>query len=197
MDQIHFLFEGARRVVSKNPHLDGQLRTAGTAVAKHGAIVIPQPYARTIARTEVAWYLEPDASDRQFSYSGGLEMTAEEQRNLDLAQRYEDLYNNDIIKFIHECYTADCVVNDGLIRGYEQFIKVEESVLRAAPKRKMRVDHKFTDGNVVVVQAVLLDPDRGPKWQLPFCAVLTCRDGKIANDYTYAEFKKWPGSESW
>jgi hypothetical protein len=124
-------------------------------------------------------------------------MTAEEQRNLDLAQRYEDLYNTDIMKFIHECYTADCVVNDGLIRGYEQFIKVEESVLHAAPKRKMRVDHKYTDGNVVVVQAVLLDPDRGPKWQLPFCAVLTCRDGKIASDYTYAEFKKWPGSESW
>ena len=105
-------------------------------------------------------------------------MTVEEQRNLDLAQRYENLYNTDIIKFIHECYTADCVVNDGLIRGYEQFIKVEESVLRAAPKRKMRVDHKYTDGNVVVVQAVLLDPDRdrfGSCPSVPCCPAATAR----------------------
>jgi hypothetical protein len=128
---------------------------------------------------------------------GAINMTSEEQRNLDLAKHYEDTYNLDIIKFIHECYTPDCVVNDGLIRGYEQFIKIEESVLRAAPKRKMRVDHRYAVGNVVIVQAVLLDPEQGPDWQLPFCAVLTCRDGKIVSDWTYAEFTKWPGSTSW
>jgi SnoaL-like protein len=124
-------------------------------------------------------------------------MTAEEERNLRLAKQYEVTYNTDIIRFIHECYTPDCVVNDGLIEGYEKFEQVEKSVLAAAPKRKMRVDSRYAVGNVVIVQAVLLDPDRGPEWKLPFCAVLTCRDGKIANDYTYAEFKKWPGSASW
>ena len=120
-------------------------------------------------------------------------MTPEEQRNLAVAKRYEDLYNTDVERFVHECYTPDCVVNDGLIRGYEQFVQIEKNVLRAAPKRKMRVDRTYATGNAVIVEAVLLNPDQGPDWQLPFCAVLTCRDGKIATDWTYAEFAKWPG----
>lgn len=120
-------------------------------------------------------------------------MTAEEQRNLETVKRYEDLYNSDIERFVRECYTPDCEVNGGMIRGYEQFIQVEHNVLRAAPKRSMRVARTHVVGNVVVVEAVLLDPDKGATWQLPFCAVLTFRDGKIATDWTYAEFTKWPG----
>ena len=120
-------------------------------------------------------------------------MTNEEQRNLEVAKRYEDLYNTDVERFVHECYTSDCEVNGGFIRGYEQFVQVEKNVLRAAPKRKMRVDRRHAAGNVVIVEAVLLNPDQGADWNLPFCAVLTCRDGKIATDWTYAEFSKWPG----
>ena len=120
-------------------------------------------------------------------------MTPEEQRNLAVAKQYELLYNTDIKRFVHECYTPDCVVNGGMIRGYEQFDQVEAKVLRAAPKRTMRVDRTYPSGNAVIVEAVLLDPDQGADWQLPFCAVLTCRDGKIATDWTYAEFSKWPG----
>jgi ketosteroid isomerase-like protein len=66
-------------------------------------------------------------------------------------------------------------------------------VLRAAPKRRMRVDRTHVVGNVVVVEAVLIDPDKGPGWQTPFCAVLTFRDGKIITDRTYLDFTKWPG----
>jgi hypothetical protein len=55
------------------------------------------------------------------------------------------------------------------------------------------VERTHAAGSVVVVEAVLLDPDRGPDWKLPFCAVLTCRDGKIASDWTYAELRRWPG----
>jgi SnoaL-like domain len=120
-------------------------------------------------------------------------MTTEEKRNLEVAKRYEELYNTDIGRFVHECYTPDCEVNGGMIRGYEQFVQIERNVLRAAPQRKMRVDRTYAVGNVVIVEALLLDPDQGPDWQLPFCAVLTCRDGKIATDWTYAEFTKWPG----
>jgi ketosteroid isomerase-like protein len=120
-------------------------------------------------------------------------MTAEEQQNLAVAKRYEDLYNTDAERFVYECYTPDCEVNGGMIRGYEQFVQIEKNVLRAAPKRKMRVDRTYATGNVVIVEAALLNPDQGPDWQLPFCAVLTCRDGKIATDWTYAEFTKWPG----
>jgi hypothetical protein len=120
-------------------------------------------------------------------------MTAEEKRNREVAKRYEELYNTDVERFVHECYTSDCEVNGGFIRGYPHFVQIEQNVLRAAPQRKMRVDRTHVAGNVVVVEAVLLNPDQGPDWQLPFCAVLTCRDGKIATDWTYAEFSKWPG----
>ena len=115
------------------------------------------------------------------------------ERNLALVDQWEALYNTDVERFVHECYTSDCEVNGGFIRGYEQFVQVEKNVLRAAPKRTMRVDRRYATGNVVIVEAVLLNPDQGPDWNLPFCAVLTCRDGKIATDWTYAEFSKWPG----
>jgi len=120
-------------------------------------------------------------------------MTTEEQRNLEVAKQYEALYNTDVERFVRECYTPDCEVNGGFIRGHRQFIEVEEKVLRAAPRRNMRVARTHAAGNVVVVEAVLLNPDQGPDWELPFCAVLTCRDGKIVTDWTYAEFTKWPG----
>jgi limonene-1,2-epoxide hydrolase len=125
-------------------------------------------------------------------------MTPEEQRNLEVAKRYEELYNTDVERFVHECYTPDCVayaMGGGAIRSPEQFVRVEKMVLKAAPKRKMRVDQRHATGNVVTVEAVLLDPDKGPDWQLPFCAVLVCRDGKIAIDRTYADYTNWPGLE--
>jgi len=123
-------------------------------------------------------------------------MTPEEQRNLEVAKRYEELYNTDVERLVHECYTPDCVayaMGGGTIRSPEQFVRVEKMVLQAAPRRTMRVDQRHATGNVVTVEAVLLDPDKGPDWQLPFCAVLTCKDGKIAIDRTYADFTKWPG----
>ena len=120
-------------------------------------------------------------------------MTPEEQQNTELARSYEDTYNNDIERFVFDCYASNCEVNGGFIRGHEQFIQIEHNVLKVAPKRRMRVDRTHATGNVVVVEAVLLDPDQGTDWNLPFCAVLTCRDGKIATDWTYAEFTKWPG----
>jgi hypothetical protein len=100
-------------------------------------------------------------------------MTAEEQRNLAVAKQYEELYNTDIERFVRECYTPDCDVyamGGGTIRGHEQFVQIEQSVLRAAPQRRMRVDRTHAVGDVVVVEAVLLDPDQGADWQLPFCS---------------------------
>jgi len=123
-------------------------------------------------------------------------MTAEEQRNLKVAALYEELYNTDVERFVRECYTLDCeayAMGSGTIHGHEQFIRVEQAVLGAEPRRRMRVDRAHATGNVVTVQAVLLNPEKGPDWQLPFCAVLTCRDGKIGTDRTYADFKDWPG----
>ena len=67
------------------------------------------------------------------------------------------------------------------------------AVLAAAPRRKMRVDHIHPCGETIVVEAVLLDPDRGDDWESPFCAVLTLRDGMIVSDHTYLDFTQWPG----
>ena len=118
-------------------------------------------------------------------------MTIEEEHNIALARLYEETYNDDIKRFVYECYSPDCALNDVTL-GHQKFMELEERVLKAAPKRKMRVAARHASGNVVVVQAVLLDPDQGPKWKIPFCAVLTCRDGKIVSDWTYFN-GKWPG----
>ena len=120
-------------------------------------------------------------------------MTPEEQANLEVARRYEHLYNTDIERFVRECYTPDCEINGGDVRGHAGLLETERRVFAAAPRRRMRVERIHAVGSVVVVEAVLLDPDQGPGWKLPLCAVLTCRDGRIASDWTYAEFRKWPG----
>ena len=120
-------------------------------------------------------------------------MTGEERANLEAARRYEHLYNTDIERFVRECYTPDCEINGGDVRGHEGLLATERRVLAAAPRRRMRVERTHAVGGVVVVEAVLLDPDQRPGWKLPLCAVLTFRDGKIAVDWTYAEFRKWPG----
>ena len=86
-------------------------------------------------------------------------MTAE-QRNLEFAARYELLYNTDIDRFVREVYAADCVVNcmgGPTIRGTDDFLKVEQTVFKAAPQRRMRVVHRHASGDAVVVEAVVTD----------------------------------------
>lgn len=123
-------------------------------------------------------------------------MTTEEERNLAVAKQYEVLYNTDVERLVRECYAPDYearAMGSGMFRGHDKFVEVEQQVLRAAPKRHMRVDQTHTNGPVVTVEAVLLDPAQGPDWQLPFCAVLVCREGQIVLDRTYADFRQWPG----
>ncbi len=123
-------------------------------------------------------------------------MTPEEQRNLETSRQYEDLYNNDIERFVREVYTADCTVycmGGPTIHGEAEFLKVEQTVLRAAPGRRMRVDHRHAVGDRVILEAVVTDSARGAEWALPFVAVLTCRNGKVHTDRSYAEWPRWPG----
>jgi len=122
-------------------------------------------------------------------------MTLEGQ-NLETARQYEDLYNNDIERFVRDVYTGDCTVycmGGPTIRGAAEFLKVEQAVLKAAPGRRMRVVHRHAVGDKVIVEAVVTDPARGADWELPFVAVLICRDGKIHIDRSYAEWPRWPG----
>jgi ketosteroid isomerase-like protein len=126
-------------------------------------------------------------------------MTEQEKRNLDTAHRYIELYNNDIERFVPECYTDDCRVyamGRGVIDGPQQFLELEKAVLRAAPRRRMRLDKLHVTAETATVEVTLLDPDAGSDWELPFVAVLNMRDGKIAVDRSYADWSRWPGLES-
>ena len=126
-------------------------------------------------------------------------MTDIQQQNLAVARRYVELYNTDPERFVRECYHTDYKVGAmglGWYDGIDKFIEVEQAVWRAAPQRRMRLDHMHATDTSVVVEAAVLDPSRGADWELPFCAVLEIRGDKIAVDRTYADFSKWPGLDS-
>lgn len=112
--------------------------------------------------------------------------------NVALAAQWADAFNNDLERLITELYAPDCLVN-GFVFGPDKLRRFEQRVLAAAPQRAVRVDRTHAVGDVVAVEGVLLDPDQGADWQLPFCAVLTWRDGKVVSDNTYADMSRWPG----
>jgi len=112
--------------------------------------------------------------------------------NVALAAPWADAINNDLERLITELYAPDCLVN-GFVFGPDKLRRFEHRVLAAAPQRAVRVDRTHAVGDVVAVEGVLLDPDQGADWQLPFCAVLTWRDGKVVSDNTYADMSRWPG----
>jgi hypothetical protein len=119
-------------------------------------------------------------------------MNDQTERNLALAEQWAEAFNNDVEKLITELYAPDCLFS-GVEFGHDRMLRFERRVLAAAPKRSMRIENTHAVGDVVTVEAVLLDPDRGADWKLPFCAVLTWRDGKVVSDNTYAELSRWPG----
>lgn len=114
--------------------------------------------------------------------------------NLALAEGWADAFNNDVERLITDYYDPDCTFL-GARMGHERLLKFERRVLAAAPRRTSRVENMHAVGDVVVVEGTLLDPDRGDDWTLPFCAVLTWRDGKVVSDNTYADFSRWPGMQ--
>jgi len=123
-------------------------------------------------------------------------MTELQQRNRATAERYVELYNGDIERFVPECYTPDCqlhIMGRAVIEGAATLLDVERTVLRAAPRRRMRLEHLHLTTDGVIVEVTLLNPDAGADWALPFIAVLTMRDGLIAVDRSYAEWALWPG----
>jgi hypothetical protein len=119
-------------------------------------------------------------------------MNDQTERNLALAEQWAEAFNNDVEKLIVGLYAPDCLFS-GVEYGHERMLRFERRVLAAAPHRLIRVEKTHAVGDVVTVEGVLLDPDQGAEWKLPFCAVLTWRDGKVVSDNTYAELSRWPG----
>jgi predicted SnoaL-like aldol condensation-catalyzing enzyme len=80
-----------------------------------------------------------------------------------------------------------------LITGRKAFTAIEDAVCAAAPRRWFRIDRKIADGDIVVVQATLFDPDQGDDFETRFCAVLAFGDdGLVTNDTTYLDVARWP-----
>ena len=126
-------------------------------------------------------------------------MTDKQQQNLAVARRYVELYNTDPERFVRECYHTDYKVGAmglGWFEGIDKFIEVEKAVWNAAPRRRMKILKMHATDDVVVVEAVVTNPDQGADWELPFVAVLEIRGDKIAVDRNYADYKTWPGLDT-
>jgi SnoaL-like domain len=119
-------------------------------------------------------------------------MSNQTEQNLALAEQWAQYFNVDVERLVTELYSPDCVFS-GASFSQEKLLRFERRVLSAAPNRSIRVDKTHAVDDVVTVEGVLLDPDQGADWTLPFCAVLTWRDGKVVSDNTYAEMSRWPG----
>jgi hypothetical protein len=119
-------------------------------------------------------------------------MTEKTEKHHDLAEQWAQAFNTDVEKLINELYSPDCLFS-GVALGHDKLLRFERRVLAAAPHREIRIDKTYAAGEVVTIEGVLLDPDQGADWKLPFCAVLTWRDGKVVSDNTYAEMSRWPG----
>jgi ketosteroid isomerase-like protein len=124
-------------------------------------------------------------------------MSEPEKRNLEVVKRWAETYNNDVERMVSECYAENCRVQAAFggdaVEGRARFLELEQQVSKAAPRRKIRLEHTYAVGDVVVVEATLLDPDQGDDWRSPFCAILTFKDGQITADRTYLDHTKWPG----
>lgn len=128
-------------------------------------------------------------------------LSTAQERNRETLRRWERHYNTgDVAAMIRECYAPDCVMRvmgGASAHGYEPFLEFENAVLRLAPRRRLRIDRVHPCGeDVLVVEAVLLDPDRGSEWEIPWCTVLTFREGVIVDDRNYLDFSRWPSSEA-
>lgn len=126
--------------------------------------------------------------------------TEQELRNLATVRAWIDAYNTDVVRMVRDYYHPDLVVRTmgaGTYTGTDHFTEIELAVLNAAPRRQVRIDRLHADGDVVVAEMVLLNPDMGDGWSLPLVAVLELQDGKIRRDRSYhnigSEFPLWPG----
>jgi ketosteroid isomerase-like protein len=133
----------------------------------------------------------------------GREYTEQEKANLEIARKWVEYYNTDSDRMVQEVYHPELVVKTmgaGTYTGHDHFLQVERDVLKAAPRRSFRLDHVHVDGDTVIVEVALLNPDMGDDWELYMAAVLVIEDGKIKYDRSFhnigSEYPLWPGLEN-
>jgi hypothetical protein len=148
---------------------------------------------------------DPDVEDR---YADRRELTETERRNVAKLERWRDLYNGDDMEaFVREAYaptfrvvnldgsswTGNSTHRENILSDAGLFIRAEEFIKRAAPGRRIRFNRLIPAGNVITMEASLVDEDR-PGWELSWCGVYTFDDdGRIVSDHTYLNRRDWPG----
>ncbi len=148
---------------------------------------------------------DPDVEGR---YADGRQLTVEEQRNLEALERWRDLFNGeDMDRFVREAYaptfrvvnldgvswTGNSVHRENILDQVETFIQAERFIKRAAPGRRIRFNRVIPAGNVITLEASLLDDER-PGWELSWCGVYTFDgDSRIVSDHSYLNHRDWPG----
>jgi hypothetical protein len=123
-------------------------------------------------------------------------------------ERFRELYNGeDMEAFVREAYaptfhvlnldgsswTAGRPNRQNLLDDAGMFIRAETFIKAKAPGRRMVFRRVVPSGNVVTVEATIVD-DADAGWELSWCGIYTFDDeGRIVSDHTYLNRTDWPG----
>jgi len=116
-------------------------------------------------------------------------MTSFEERNIELALKWQSAWNNDPMQMVDKCYAPDCEVRD-MIRGFtlhgrEALRVVEKQIMASDPTRRMSITKIIAMNDTVAVEVDGIFHDGAVT--APGCVVLTFDDdGLITSDHTYA-----------
>lgn len=146
--------------------------------------------------------------DPPHQHADGRSLTTEEQRNVEAMERFRQLYNSDDMeRFVRQSYapsfhvlnldgsgwTAGGANRQNLVEDAETFLRAEVFIKEKAPGRRMVYRRVIPSGNVVTLEASIVDDSR-PGWELSWCGVYTFDDeGLIVSDHSYINRKDWPG----
>jgi predicted SnoaL-like aldol condensation-catalyzing enzyme len=122
-------------------------------------------------------------------------------------QRWLDLYNgDDMHAFIYETYhpeqktrmmsgtwgTGNSTHGLNRLDDRDAFVAAEKFIMDYLPTRQIRINRTIPAGNVVVIEASLIDT-ANPDYELAWCGVYTFKDGLIISDHSYINHAEWPG----
>ena len=141
-------------------------------------------------------------------HADGRSLTTEEERNVAAMERFRELYNgDDMERFVREAYapsfhvlnldgsswTAGGANRQNLLDDPDTFIRAEVFIKAKAPGRRMAYRRVIPSGNVVTLEASIVDESR-PGWELSWCGIYTFDgEGRIISDHSYLNRNDWPG----
>ncbi len=150
----------------------------------------------------------PDFVDAFPAAGADRRLTETERRNVARLERWRDLFNgDDMERFVHDAYapnfqvvnldgsswTANSTHGENILEDAEVFVAAEQWIKRAAPQRRVHFNRVIPAGDVITLEASLLDDDR-PGWELSWCGVYTFdAEGRIVSDHSYLNRRDWPG----